>query len=67
MSWQDIIKRQTYRNKNTGKQYALEGYDMIKYKTGKTHQVAIMVDDNGKKSRMEQKYLDDYFELVGEE
>tara|TARA_B100000424_G_C22910154_1_gene484170 strand:- start:873 stop:1073 length:201 start_codon:yes stop_codon:yes gene_type:complete len=66
MSWEAILKRAVYRNKHTGKQYALEGYDMIK-EPNKTHRVAIMVDDSGKKQRFEQKYIDAHFDMVGEE
>ena len=66
MSWKDILKNQVYRNKNTGKQYELEGYDLIPT-PNKTHNVAILVDDDGKKTRVEQRFLDAYFDAVGEE
>tara|TARA_B100001113_G_C21043750_1_gene593559 strand:+ start:328 stop:534 length:207 start_codon:yes stop_codon:yes gene_type:complete len=66
MSWKDILKNQVYRNKNTGKQYELEGYDLIP-EPNKTHNVAILVDDDGKKTRVEQRFLDAYFDAVGEE
>jgi|18_taG_2_1085343.scaffolds.fasta_scaffold100505_1 hypothetical protein len=68
MSWKNILKssKEVYRNIHTGKQYKLVGYDMVP-KDGTTHQVAIMVDDSGEKTRWEQRYIDSHFELVGEE
>jgi len=66
MSWKDILKNQVYRNKHTGKQYKLEAYDLIG-EPKKTHNVAILVDDDGKKNRVEQRFLDAHFDAVGEE
>lgn len=66
MSWKDILKNQVYRNKHTGKQYKLEGYDLIA-EPKRTHNVAILVDDEGKKNRVEQRFLDAHFDAVGEE
>ena len=66
MSWQKVLKKLVLRNKHTGKQYRLEGYDLIPT-PNKTHNVAILVDDDGKKNRVEQRFLDAHFDAVGEE
>jgi hypothetical protein len=66
MSWQSILKGVVYRNKHTGKQYTLEGYDMV-VNGKRTYQVAILSDDSGEKSRWEQKFIDGNFDLVGEQ
>ncbi len=66
MSWEFILKRDVYRNKHTGKTYVLEGYDMIPDGMT-THQVGIFIDEEGKKQRIEQRYIDAHFDMVGKE
>lgn len=66
MSWEFILKREVYRNKHTGKTYILEGYDMVPDGTT-THQVGIFIDEEGNKQRIEQRYIDAHFDMMGEE
>ena len=66
MSWQKVLKKLVLRNKHTGKQYRLKGYDLIPT-PNKTLNVAILVDDEGKEDRWEQRFLDAHFDAVGEE
>jgi len=66
MSWQILLKRLVYRNKHSKKIYSLVGYDMLQ--VGKTtYQYAILLDKNGKKNKIEQKFLDKNYDILGEE
>ena len=66
MGWQNLLKALVYRNKHSKKIYSLVGYDMLQ--VGKTtYQYAILLDKNGKKHKIEQKFLDKNFDILGEE
>ena len=61
-----LLKQGVLRNKHTGEQVQLVGYDMIPDGM-KTHQVAIVQRENGEKDRIEQQFLDAHWDWVGEE
>ena len=65
MGWQNLLKALVYRNKHSKKIYSLVGYDMLQ--VGKTtYQYAILLDKNGKKHKIEQKFLDKNYDILGE-
>ena len=66
MGWQNLLKALVYRYKPSKKIYSLVGYDMLQ--VGKTtYQYAILLDKNGKKHKIEQKFLDKNYDILGEE
>jgi len=66
MSWKILLKALVYKNKHSKKIYSLVGYDMLQ--VGKTtYQYAILLDEKGKEHKIEQKLLDKYYEIMGEE
>lgn len=60
-----LFLKSVLRNKHTGEQFQLVGYDMVP-DGATTHQVAILQNANGQTSRWEQRYLDAHFDYVGE-
>ena len=60
------IKNIVYRNKHSKKIYSLLGYDMVQV-GNTTYQYAILVNENGKESKIEQKFLDKNYDILGEE
>ena len=53
------------RNRHTGEQVQLVGYDMVPSYEG-TYQVAIVQREDGRTDRIEQRYLDANWDFIGE-